>query len=314
MSGRPPELPPQAPVGGFFRRLLGPFYVTGVFWYRFHLFGVRLLPSWLMAPFIGLFTTFFFVFLLRIRRAIGRNLEAVLGPCGPLARQARIFRTMRTFAWCLTEFYEQLGTGRRTEVSIEGEEIWRQLTGSDAGAILVTAHIGHWDLGSMVPAERGGRQVHVVREREMDPRAQEFLERHLAGAEGGSVRFHFAGLGDHALGIELLRALRDGHWVALQSDRPRTGARTVEVTLFGRRYELPAGPLVLARSAGVPIVPIFLFREGRLRARAVVRPPIRVAKRGSREPLVEARRVAEELEWAIAREPHQWFCFRELWP
>jgi lauroyl/myristoyl acyltransferase len=26
------------------------------------------------------------------------------------------------------------------------------------------------------------------------------------------------------------------------------------------------------------------------------------------------RRVAAEIEWAIRRAPHQWFCFKRLWP
>ena len=59
------------------RRLLGPFYVTGVFWYRLHRWGVALLPDRAVGVIILVFTSFFFVFLVRIRTAIAANLGVV---------------------------------------------------------------------------------------------------------------------------------------------------------------------------------------------------------------------------------------------
>jgi len=29
---------------------------------------------------------------------------------------------------------------------------------------------------------------------------------------------------------------------------------------------------------------------------------------------VATRKIAEEIEWAIRERPHQWFCFKALWP
>ena len=113
----------------------------------------------------------------------------------------------------------------------------------------------------------------------------------------------------------LLDALRRGEIVALQGDRPRTGGRVAAATLFGRPFPLPVGPAALARAAGVPLVPVFVFREGRRSYRVAIRPPIHVppaaeSPAGIDEALCQ---FAAELERAIAAEPHQWFCFRRLW-
>lgn len=308
-----PETPPHAPEAGWVRRLLGPFHVTGVFWFRFNRFGVTVVPTWAMGLMIALFTTFFWICLLKIRKAVGSNLEAVLGPCGWFGRQRRIFRTFHTFAWCLSERYERLSTDRVFTVEMEGVELWRGLIESGKGFILVTAHLGAWEMGSMVPGAREMRRVHVVREAETDPKAQEFISRLIQSRGGEYYTTHFAA--DPQLGVTLLDALRQGEIVALQGDRPRWGGRVVETTLFGRPYPLPVGPAALARAAEVPIVPVFVFREGRLRYRCMLRPPIHVAggsdrRRATREAM---HRFAEDLEWAIRREPHQWFCFRRLW-
>ena len=306
------DIPPHAPQAGFFRRLLGPLYVTGVFWYRIHRFGVRYIPSWAMGIFIALFTSFFFVVLRNIRAAVAANLEAVLGPCGWWRRQVRIFRTLWTFAWCLSERYERLSTERRALVSAEGLHRWRELDASGGGFILVTAHLGAWEVGSMTAGQEH-RKVHVVREAETDPRAQRFIAELIRRAAGSLYTTHFAD--DPCLGMVLLDALREGEIVALQGDRPRSGGRTTEVSLFGRPYAMPIGTAALARAAGVPILPVFIFREGRLRYRCSIRPPIEVPHTADRRADVgeAVQRFAAELEAAIAHRPYQWFCFRKLW-
>jgi len=86
--------------------------------------------------------------------------------------------------------------------------------------------------------------------------------------------------------------------------------------VFGRPFPLPAGPAVLARTARVPMLPVFALREGRRRFRLVFRPPIEVARTADRGADLEAAMgsVAGEIEYAIRRAPEQWFVFRSLWP
>lgn len=309
----PRENPPHAPEAGWARRLLGPFHVTGVFWFRFHRFGVRILPEWALRGVLTLFTTFFWIVLRKIRDAIASNLEAVLGPCGWWQRQVRIYRTFRSFAWCLSERYERLTTDRPFTVEGEGLDGWRQLNGSGVGFILVTAHLGSWEVGSMLPATRDQRRIHVVREAETDPRAQRFIQELIRRCGGDLYVTHFAE--DPQLGMAMLDALRQGEVVALQGDRPRSGGRAAELCLFGRSFPLPVGPAALARAAGVPIVPVFVFRQGRRHYRCVIQSPIHVSPTGDRQRDLEQalERFAASLEAAIRREPHQWFCFRKLW-
>lgn len=303
--------PPHGPELGRMSRLLGRFHVTGVFWFRFHRWGVSILPEWGVWLITLLFTSFFFVVLRRIRRAIARNLEAVLGPCGWWLRQRRIYRTMWSFAWCLSERYERLSTPRRVSpIPPIGEEHWQRALASSEGLVLVTAHVGHWEVGSMMVP---GRHVHVVREEEMDPQAQQFV-RDLFERQGGSTFTMQFARDDPTLGLRLLKALRQGDMVAVQGDRPRTEGKTCAVELFGRPIDVPAGPAALARAAGVSLMPVFVFRRGRHCSQVAFRPPIRVIDSGDAALAQAMRRVAAEVEWAIRHEPHQWFCFRDLWP
>jgi lauroyl/myristoyl acyltransferase len=303
---------PHAPETGWMRRVLGPFHITGVFWFRFHGWGARHWPQSFQWFTVAFFSTFFFCTLFKIRRAVAANLDVVLGKAGFFRRQRRIFRLFTTFAWCLTERYERLCADYPFDVDISSQEQWDELNRNKAGMILVTAHLGNWEVGSMLPAIKNQRPVHVVREREKDPRAQRYVASLLARWDQRYVT-HYAE--DPQLGIQLLEALRQGEIVALQADRPRATGRTAEVTLFGRPFFLPIGPVALARAAGVPIVPVFVVRRGRRRYHCDLRPAIAVPSTTDRQRDFEGanRAIAAELEGAISRTPYQWFCFGRLW-
>jgi KDO2-lipid IV(A) lauroyltransferase len=308
-----PRALPHAPALGITHRLLGRFHVTGVFWYRFAYWAFTRLPPWTEWVIVAVFTTFFFVTLGRIRRALASNLEPVLGRAGRWEALRRSYRSLWAFAWCLTERYRRLAAPERFSATVEGEEHWRGVMDRTGGVLLVTAHIGPWETATHFGASNSTRRVHIVREQEIDPRAQHFIQ-DLVSRSGHEYVTHFAGA-DLTLALDLAKALRDGDVVALQCDRPRAGGRTVPVALFGRRMRLPTGPAALARVAGVPILPVFNFRDGRFRVRTVVRPPICIEHTADRDADVAGamNRLASEIEWAIRQRPHQWFCFRRLW-
>jgi len=279
--------PPHAPKGA----------LTGAFWYRLHFRLARLLPLWASDVLFAFLFPFFFLCLRRYRRIAAENLRVVMGPQGFWKRHWGVWLTVYCYARMLVERYERLAKKKAFQSRFINLDAWNRMGG---GFVMVTAHVGNWEAGATVPATIRERDVHLVREPELDPKAQEFFSKILKDPPGFTT--HFAS-GDPGLGFELLRALREGAVVALQGDRPREGGRTVTVEFFGHRIEFPAGPAALARAAGVPMVPVFVFREGRHKYRVVIREPIV-------EPDMQA--VANEVEWAIREEPHQWFCWSEV--
>ncbi len=303
---------PHAPRPSALQRLLGGLQITGAFWYRFHRWGISILPEWGIRAGISVFTAVFFVLLRRVRGAIASNLEVALGPCGWLQRQRRILSTMHQLAWCLTERYEWLNGVAMPEQTRLGLEHLEAARSGEGGVVAVTAHLGHWELASVGYPGRPVQEVHVVRDPEMNPRAQRMVESLMRDASPGLV-VHF-NRNDPRLGAQLLGVLREGGMVALQADRPTAGGRDVEVRLFDRPYRLPAGPFMLARAAGVPVLPVFATREGRRRTLVRVHPPIDVSGSASQTLIKRsAQAFASLLEREIRRTPHQWFCFSALW-
>jgi KDO2-lipid IV(A) lauroyltransferase len=302
--------PPHAPAPGPRKGLLGRFHGTGVFWFRAAHHACRLAPAWIVPVFEPAIRWAYYLLWGSVRRALASNLEAVLGPCGPRERRRRVHRTLKAFGLCQYDRHRALAGRPQRVPEFAGMEHWNAVMESDRGAILVTAHIGGWELGSAMPTSFETRRVHVVREREMDPAAQEFVESTLERLTPPGYVTHF--LDDSAasrdIGFELTRLLRAGEIVAVQGDRPRTGGRTVKGELFGRPYDFPLGPALLAHAGQVPMLPVFSHRLGVDRYRLTFHPPIEPA---SKEEVV--RRLGLAIEEAIRAAPEQWFCFVDLW-
>jgi KDO2-lipid IV(A) lauroyltransferase len=305
---------PHGPESTLGRRLLGPLHVTGIVWYRL-LYSLAFAPEWGIHLGVHAATWFFWFWLWRIRSNVARNLEAVLGPCGFFERQRRIWRTFHDFAWCSQERYEQLRSDRPLHFQFDGASAIAQMQASDCGYVFFTAHLGNWEVGPLIPEVPRGRRIHVVREPEMNAPAQRFVQQ-LFDRHPLRDRFavHFAG-DDLTLGAKLLMALRRHDIIALPGDRPRAGMRALRSRMFGRPIDLPPGPAVLARAGSAPLVPVFVFREGRRRYRIVMREPFLVDKTDAKEHDIEAAvaRIAKECEWAIRQRPHHWFCWARLW-
>lgn len=298
-----------------FRRLFGPLHITGIFWTRYIAAAARL-PLWLLRPVTWFSVAFMFPLLPGRRRVVAANLEGPLGPCGFWARQRRVWRTFRAHAWHLVERFRCLDPRHQPTIEVDGAEVFERIRASDHGWLIVSAHFGSWEVGSALPLLEAGddRRIHVVREHEDHAQTQRFFEARVAAATAGRAATHYLDR-EFDLGVALLKALRSADVVSLAGDRPRHPSSGIEVTMFGRPVVVPNGPPALARAAGVPIVPVFLFWIRPGHHRVVARPPIQVARTADRHADLRAaaQRIAVEIEWAIRQAPHEWARWEVVW-
>ena len=294
------------------RRLLGRFHITGTFWLSAIMWVSR--GSAVRAvSMVWLWSAVFFCCLVRPRRIVTRHLDHILGRAGFLRRQLRIFRFFKEHAWCLVERFEQFRSDFKPKVEFEGDE-WPDLLADPKGFVIVTGHIGMWEIGQLMPVTDGKRRLHVVREREEHEGTQQVVAELLASHPHASLVTHFLD-DDLALGASLLSALRRGDVVCLAADRAKAGMVAMPATCFGHPVQMPVGPAALARAADVLMVPTFVYRVGRRHYRVVARKPFKVARTADREADLRAAvlRLADEVEQAIRRDPFQWKRWEPLW-
>ena len=240
------------------------------------------------------------------RQQVRANLARVRPDASAPEREALVDEVFRHFAVCFADLVSTNRSRRRPDRMvgrIEGDEHLLAAAATGGGLVLLTAHLGNWELGGRLLATRLRRPTHVVVAAEADPGVERFLR-------GGNAPMRFVRLGAPAAMVGLVAALRRGELVALQGDRALGTRGDTLVDFFGVPAPFPRGPFVLARAAGVPVVPAFCLLAADRRYTVVMAEPIRVAADGDGAALA---RWVGVLEAMVRRAPEQWFNFYDVW-
>jgi len=286
------------------------FKVKGVLWRRFLRWAVLNIPLFI-EPLVMAWWSLFFLLWGPGRRGVMRNLTAIKPGSWAIANFFRTFCVFWNYAWTITDNVRFKELRTVPEWSFAGREHFDPLLHDEqSGAIILTAHMGSYDLGAHLFAASTTRRIVMIRAPEVDPETRHFEESHTGGATGDGLRVGFNTTGD--LAFELLAAVQRGELVAIQGDRVTGGIASHSVTLFGRATKIPSGPFALAMAARVPIYPMFVVRTGLRRYMLITGEPITVERKGrsrddSFEPAI-ANWIAQ-LEEVIRDNWFQWFAF-----
>jgi lauroyl/myristoyl acyltransferase len=268
------------------------------------------IPAWIEPAGLALGTTFFLLWGPG-RRGVMRNLTAIKPRSSAIANFFRCYRVFWNYACTITDnarFREQRIV---PDWEFAGWQHFTEMESREGGAILLTAHMGSYDLGAQLFAETSERHIVMVRAPEVDPETRRFEEQRSAP----SMRVEFNTKATE-LALELLETVRDGGIVAIQGDRVTEGISGLPATLFGKSLIVPAGPFALAMAARVPIYPVFVIRAGRRRYRLLTAEPIEIVR--SRDRDADFARAAAAwtatLERVVREHWQQWFTFEPYSP
>lgn len=236
------------------------------------------------------------LFALRVpaRAHLERNLARLLGP----GREAEVEATARAafenFALSLADFL-RLGHGDARElasrVEVSGAEHLAAARASGRGVILLSAHLGSWELGAAWLAGTG-TPVHLVARPHPSRRVEGFYARRRGRCGVGLLtpRPLWAAAGG---------VLRRREWLALMVDRPAPG-RPGQA-----RAPVAAWAAALARRTGALVLPGVIVRLPGRRFAARFDRPREPGEAGGEDTL---RLLREE----VRRHPGQWAAFEPL--
>ncbi|MEO5720784.1 MAG: lysophospholipid acyltransferase family protein [Chthoniobacterales bacterium] len=291
------------------------FATRGIFWREYLDWAVRNVPFYLQPILIFCMSAFFFFFAGSVRRAAVANLSLALPGSSSWMNHLRAFRTLLNFAWTIRDAAHFRFAKNEFAYEIEGAEYLDQLAVA-RGAIVLTAHMGSYDLGAAIFAQKFQREIRMVRAPEADADTARHVQTSLGETGDGAVKVSYSTSGA-LLSFDLLSAVRDGEIVSIQGDRVIPGVASAEMELFGERVPLPTGPFTLALVAQVPIYPLFFVRAGYRRYRIVTRAPIwlRRTERTRDEDVATGMATwCDVLEATITEYWHQWFALVPILP
>ena len=177
------------------------------------------------------------------------------------------------------------------------------------GFLLVTGHVGNWEMGA-VTLRAHGLTAAVVGQPELDRDVQEMrLQlRQRVGVESIDIGTSMA------TAFKVRSAVERGRAVALLVDRAYPEDRVL-VPFFGRPTPFLRSPALLARFCDCEILPGFFLRAPDGSYFNVWGEPLAPDGRMSSEEDADRMlsRVAADLERVIRRFPTQWFNFYRFW-
>jgi lauroyl/myristoyl acyltransferase len=182
-------------------------------------------------------------------------------------------------------------------------QVLDDLLAKGKGVIVLSAHLGNWELGAAALAQRGFR-FNAVALWQPDPKLNELYQSYRTRRQIHPIPFGRAAR-------ECIAALRRNEIVAVVGDRDFTGGRDT-TEFFGRPARLPDGPAKLALATGAPILPVFMVRTANDTFAYVLGEPIWADRQRDKVPDV-MRQIAQALERVISRHSEQWFLFHDLW-
>ncbi len=174
------------------------------------------------------------------------------------------------------------------------------------GAIVVTAHLGHWELLAAALVHAGMHGAVVGRYRERDPSAKWVL----------SMRENYGvqTLPQDSSPRALLEVLKRGEVLGLLCDLKNKRLHGEDVLFFGRPARTMSAPASLARASEAPLVPVRCVRRGSsyvLMAEEPLAYDRSIDRHQAQSQLLTE--INQTFERWIREDPEQWVWYRPRW-
>ncbi len=192
----------------------------------------------------------------------------------------------------------------------DGEENLIDIVNHKQGGILLSAHMGNWEVAGHF-LHRLDTVFHVVMFDGEHEKIRNYLETSV-----GKRKFNVIVVRDDFSHVyEIGEALQKNELVCMHADRYTDRAKTIECDFLGEAAMFPAGPFALATTFGVPVSIVFAFKETSTHyhffgSRPIMRNPTETKK----EYGLRLRQMfIAEMEKKITLYPDQWFNYYDFW-
>lgn len=250
-----------------------------------------------------------YIFADKDRRAVTGNLKAIF----PEKSEKEISKIriwmFRNFAKYLVDFFrfEKLDKDYISKnIRIENIDNFDKALSKGKGVIVLSAHIGNWELGAVVVALLGYPLWAVVLTHK-DKRVNNFF----------NFQRQSKGVGIIQLGKAVrqsLKILKENKVLALVGDRDFTETG-IFMDFFGKPTFFPKGAAAFSLKTGATIVPGFMVRNSDDSFTLSIEKPLEFIPSKDKEKDIKEiiSRYKIIFEDYIRRYPDQWYMFRTFW-
>jgi KDO2-lipid IV(A) lauroyltransferase len=237
------------------------------------------------------------------------NMENSSFPSSESWRNETLSGVYNHIAWMLSEYLVLVDNPRQAldwVVDIEGESILQDLFMRQKGAVILTAHLGNWELLAAWLCQRGYPLYAVVRDPD-DSDIADLIEEYRSRVGLRTLKKRF-------IMKEAVRLVQSGAFLGLLADQDG-GPSGISSTFLGKKCSTVNGPAAISLMADVPIVPVISYRIAPFHHQIIVSPPLLLPEEGKRKERIEAITLTADtvIEKMVYRHPEQWLWLHRRW-
>ncbi|NMH27685.1 LpxL/LpxP family acyltransferase [Flavobacterium silvaticum] len=263
--------------------------------------GVR--PAYFILNFVALY---YFLFLPKVNKSMSYYFRQRLGYSKWKTKMA-LFKSYYTFGQTIIDKVAiTSGVSNKFSYEFDGVELLLELLKEKKGAVLISAHIGNFEIAEHFFGELDLHfQINLVTT-DMEHSA---IRDYLASVTKKSA-INFIIIKDDLSHIfEINAALARNELVCFTGDRYFPGNKVLTEEFLGEQANFPAGPFLIASRLRVPVVFVYVMKEPKLHYHLYAR----LAEVRHRDEKALLRAYTESVGLMLKKYPYQWFNYFDFW-
>ena len=231
---------------------------------------------------------------------------------GFLALRLHVYRLFLGQGKQLIDRFATISKNETFDIKVEGlERLTEILRDRQEGFILLTAHVGNWQI-ALTTLKNLNRTVHLVMRPEDNPAVERSL--HIS-KEGDFIRTISP---ETELGgvVQIMNALKQGDIVSIMGDR-KYSFEALGVSFLGDKAYFPYGAFAIAAAASCPIVVLLsakiAYKQYLIDVSNVLHPRYDGALHKKEQLRSFVQQFAMFLDTYTQRYPYQFFLFHDIW-
>ncbi len=190
----------------------------------------------------------------------------------------------------------------------EGEHHITDIMAAGKGGILISAHIGNYELAGYY-FKRLPVKVNII----MVDNEQEQIKQYLESVMNDRKLNIITIKDDMSHVYEISNALKNNELIAIHADRFVAGSKTVTGSFLGEDAQFPMGPFILATTFKVPVSYVFCVKESATHYHLSSTAPKEYTENKQVAIPAALTDYITELEKKVKQYPEQWFNYYNFW-
>lgn len=263
------------------------------------------LPAYLLLLFVA---GYYYLFSWKSSRFIWYYLRHRLG--FPLLKSlTALYRNYYWFGQALIDRIVMMaGIKNRFTFNFDGEEHLQEMVKAGKGGLLLSAHIGNWEIAGHL-LKRLNTKINIVMFDGEHRQLKQYLE-----TTTGRRNAHIIVIRDNISHIyEIMEALNNNELVCMHADRFLQGNKTLQTSFLDKTARFPQGPFALATRLNVPVTFVFALKESLFHYHFFATQSVvyRNQPDASAQTVLDA--FAREMMLKVKQYPTQWYNYYDFW-